>query len=380
MIIVAFLLLAGAACSGVQAGEPRQLPSGSVRAPLARLASFPHRIWAACDFEGTSPDYGWFGRVESNNLPRYPGNRSALAAARGPYHDFSAVMTGINPVPGPRMGKENGLYLRYFLEGGPEATVQHFSLTREDNWHINVSGLTTSRWAEATFNFTRDARRNDGSAEPFREGERMDDFKMFAGKPAEAGRYRLLIDDVIFFANDPGLPPEPEAFPNRVIFLAAFDTGPRDKYWPGDLEIAETPPPGSYWRAAQSVPIKNGQGQTISLPLSPPRPVGERTRLRFRYHLEGADAMTVQIFDATVQDNRHIRLDRLKQGAWTTLYLDFAADAKRNDGTGDSTFKAGNLVDDIFFFVTGPGSERSRLFIDEVVLYDGAIGSAVPRR
>ena len=30
-----------------------------------------------------------------------------------------------------------------------------------------------------------------------------------------------------------------EPFPNRVIFLAAFDTGPKEKYWPGEFEIAE---------------------------------------------------------------------------------------------------------------------------------------------
>jgi hypothetical protein len=37
------------------------------------------------------------------------------------------------------------------------------------------------------------------------------------------------------------LPPEKEPFPNRVIFLAAFDTGPKEKYWPGDFEIVEQP-------------------------------------------------------------------------------------------------------------------------------------------
>jgi hypothetical protein len=39
-----------------------------------------------------------------------------------------------------------------------------------------------------------------------------------------------------------------------------------------------------------------------------------------------------------------------------------------------------DLGHDAADFVTGPGSERARLFIDEVVLYDGAIGSAVPRK
>ena len=282
-------------------------------------------------------------------------------------------MTGINPVPGPRMGQENWLYARYFLEGGPAATFQHFSLTTEDNWHINVSGLATGQWSEVALNFTRNARRNDSSQKPFGDGERMDDFKLFAGRPEDAARWDAFIDDVIFFANDPALPPEPEPFPNRVILLAAFDTGPKEKYWPGDFEIVERPPAGAYWRAARSVPRKDGQGQFIRLQIEPPRPVGQNTSLRFRYHLSGANAMTVQIFDATVQDNRHIRLGSLKENEWTTLYVDFSKDSRRNDGTSPSPFPAGHLVDDLFFFV-GNARERVVLFLDEVVLYDAAPG------
>ena len=343
---------------------------GVASATTKRPDSFPHRIWAACDFEWQSADYGWFGAGETKAIADYPGNRTALRAVAVAEQNVSAIMAGINPVPGPRMGKENGLFLRYFIKGGPQATFQHFSLTREDNWHIVVDGLTTNRWAELALNFTRDAKRNDGSAEPFGDGERMDDFKMFAGKPSEAAGYELLIDDVIFFANDPALPPEPEPFPNRVILLAAFDTGPKEKYWPGDFTIEEAPPAGAFWRAARAVSRKGDGMPMVVLPIAPPRPVGAQTKLRFRYHLTGASAMTVQIFDATAQDNRHIRLNDPKQGDWTTLYLDFTRDARRNDGTPDSPFTAGNLVDDLFFFVEGADAKTAALFIDEVVLFD----------
>src|SRR5688572_3461965 len=93
----------------------------------AAPTNFPHRIWAACDFEERTPDYAWFGPAETNNIPKYPGNRTALGVSERPYKNFSAVMTGINPVPGPRMGKENWLFARYYLKGGTEATFQHFS-------------------------------------------------------------------------------------------------------------------------------------------------------------------------------------------------------------------------------------------------------------
>jgi hypothetical protein len=357
---------------GTPKATTAETPRGIARAEVKRPASFPHRIWAACDFEGQTPDYAWFGRAQTNNIPRYPGNRTALGVSERPYKNVSAVMTGINPVPGPRMGRENGLFLRYFLKGGPRATFQHFSLTREDNWHITVEGLTQNRWDEITLNFSRDARRNDGSTEPFGEGERMDDFKLFAGQPREASNYELFIDDVIFFANDPALPAESEPFPRRVILLAAFDTGPKEKYWPGDFELAETLPVGAFWRAAKSVPRKNGAGPFIRIAITPPRPVGARTKLRFRYHLAGASAMTVQVFDATVQDNRQVRLSGLKQGKWTTAYLDFSRDSRRNDGTANSVFAAGNLVDDLFFFVEGDGARTATLFVDEVVLFDAA--------
>ena len=62
-----------------------------------------------------------------------------------------------------------------------------------------------------------------------------------------------------------------------MIFLAAFDTGPKEKYWPGEFEIVEdrSAPPESYWREARAIPRKDGKGKLISLQIAPPRPVGE---------------------------------------------------------------------------------------------------------
>ncbi len=355
-----------------QTAEPLPQARGLAAAVHGRPAHFPHRIWAACDFEGQTPDYGWFGPAVVDDIPRYPGNRTALGVGERPYGNFSAIMTGINPVPGPRIGKHNKLYLRYRLEGTNEAVFQHFSLTSEDNQHVRVRGLRQGQWAETVIDFTGQAVRNDGSPQVFQEGERMDDFKIFAGDPGQEQTYDLLIDDVIFFAEDPAAEPEPEPFPNRIIFLAAFDTGPQERYWPGEFALGEEDlPAGSSWRVAQAVPREAGApGKWIRLQISPPRPVGERTRLRFRYHLRGAHAMTVQIFDCTVQDNRHVRLDGLIEDAWTTAYVDFTRDSRRNDGS-DGPFSAGNTVDDLFFFVEPASSEREAvLLIDEVVLYD----------
>jgi len=218
-------------------------------------------------------------------------------------------------------------------------------------------------------NFSRDGQRNDGSpGVPFQNGERMDDLKIFAGRPEENKRYELLIDDVIFFANDPDLPPEPEPFPKRVLLLAAFDTGPKEKYWPGDFELSESGlPPDSYWRVARAVQRKERKTKWIRLGIEPMVSVGARTKLRFRYYLGGASQFTVQ-------DNRHVRVNGLRQNAWTTLYLDFSRDARRNDGTRDS-FTAGNRVDDLFIFVEPENGKELTLLVDEVVLYDAGEGT-----
>src|SRR5262245_30087757 len=69
---------------------------GTAIATETRPAHFPHRIWAACDFEAQTPDYAWFGPTETKNIPKYPANATALGVKEKPYLNFSALMTGIN--------------------------------------------------------------------------------------------------------------------------------------------------------------------------------------------------------------------------------------------------------------------------------------------
>ncbi|MCH8045168.1 MAG: VCBS repeat-containing protein [Planctomycetes bacterium] len=264
LVVLAVCLTANLPFAAAQPNRQR----GSAEANVTRPKSFPHRIWAACDFEAQTPDYAWFGPAQTGDVPKYAANKTALGVAARPY-------------------------------------------------------------------------------------------KKFVGKPNDGKKYDLLIDDVIFFANDPKLPPEPEPFPNRVIFLAAFDTGTnpkaRKKYWPGAFDIiTKEAPEDSYWGVARAVARKDRKGKWIRLQISPTRQVGAHTKLRFRYHLTGASRMTVQIFDLTDKDNRHIVLRGCKQNQWTTRYLDFTKDAKRNDG-GKTPFAAGHVVDDIFFYVKPDG-------------------------
>lgn len=369
--IILFLFSGAAAAQEKPPAEERR-NSGVAQARHERPARFPRRIWAACDFEAQTIDYGWFGPVEKSNVPQYAGNVTALGVGERPYQNVSALMTGVNPVPGPRMGSANKLCVRYFLRGATEATFQHFSLSSEDNQHVRVTGLRQEEWSDLTIDFSADAARNDGSPGAFGDGERMDDLKVFVGKPNDGREYELILDDVIFFTDDESdAQPSTEPFPNRVIYLAAFDTGPQEKYWPGDFELAEREvPAGAWWKAARAVPRAAGEnGKWIRLQIDPPRPVGEHTKLRFRYHLHGAAELTAQIFDATDQDNRHVVLRNLTQDAWSTATVDFTRNGRRNDG-GQTAFAAGHMVDDLFFFVPAPAEGSVELYVDEVVLYD----------
>jgi len=203
--------------------QPVKKGRGFATAKVERPAHFPHRIWAFSGFESRPDNFGWFGAAETKNILKYPGN---TAARRGtPQKKWSALKTGMNPVPGPRMGKLNKLYIRYYLKGTDTVRFQHYSLSSGDNCNILVSGLEQGRWAETVLNFTRDSRRNDGSPGAFKEGERMDDLQVYVGKPADGKQYEIIIDDAILFAEAPGAPPADEPFPSPVVFLAAAGRG-----------------------------------------------------------------------------------------------------------------------------------------------------------
>jgi hypothetical protein len=366
-----------AACAAGQAadkpaGEPPAKRRGFAVATETRPARFPHRIWAACDYEARTVSFGWFGIHERKDLAPYPGNTGARRAE--PFRKYPMKYVGCNPVPGPRMGAVNKMYCRYRLWGTDKAQFQHYSLSVSDNCNIRVSGLTQDKWSEVTLNFTRDSRRNDGSPGAFKKGERMDDLKVFVRDPKSGADYGMVLDDVIFFAEDPKLPPEPEPFPNRVIFLAAFDTGTfnkasTEKFFPGEFEVADKPPAGAYWVAAKAVHKAGTKSDHVLLQMKPVFKtnfhVGAETKLRFRYWLKEACPMMVILHDKTAGCGRVIDLSGLEAGKWVTRYVNFSKDARALKPKA-GPLAAGNQIDSLAFEVPA-GFE---LYVDEIVLYD----------
>ena len=337
-----------------------------LQATPGRPSAFPHRIWAACDFELSRNDVMWLGAYETADIPSYPGNRTAAGARPVPGGEMRFL--GIKPSYYPRMGRANSIYFEYFLKGTGSISLQLFNQDKNLCHQARLTGLAEGEWSEATVDLSRVPSGPNGRIV---EGERMDDLIMFVEPAQKGGTCELMVDDIICFSdNGKEETPSGEPFPRRVICLWSFDVV--DNYHPWTHRnywvLRKGEMPENDWGVAQALPQENKTGKRIRLIIDPPQQVGSTTKLRFRYFLKGTSSFQVQIFDLTDRDNRHIVIEGVEQGIWQWANLDFTKNGIKNDGN-QTPFKVGNLVDDIFFFPLGAG-EDAELLIDEVVLYD----------
>ena len=98
----------------------------------------------------------------------------------------------------------------------------------------------------------------------------------------------------------------------------------------------------------------------------PGPPMGKRTRLGFRYRLDGTDTLRVQIYSLSRNYHRHLILRNLPQRKWQSATVDMT-DARRPDGNG-GPLAEDERIDDIQFYVV----PDAKLMIDDIVLYDAA--------
>jgi hypothetical protein len=96
----------------------------------------------------------------------------------------------------------------------------------------------------------------------------------------------------------------------------------------------------------------------------PGPPMGERTRLSFRYRLSGSDTLRVQIYSLTNGYHRHLSLTGLKQEEWQDATVDMTQ-ARRPDGSG-GPLAADERIDDIQFYI----NREADLWIDDIVLFE----------
>lgn len=278
---------------------------------------FPHLVHVVEDYETDIERRWWLaGKLETKDLP--PGSRRACRGMLtndfddrmgDPTAMYRAVI--FNPVPGPPMGKQTRLRFRCRLDGTDRLRVQIYSLTNGYHRHLLLTGLPTGRWQELTVDLTQ-ARRPDGSGGPLAENERIDDIQFYTDASAE-----MLIDDIVLY--DAAPPDEPRPFPKGFVFTGWFDTGRQGKEWPGDFELAAKASPHS-WRAAKAVLDRASGTPWIHLHLRGERPLPATARLRFRYHLVGANAIGLEF--TAPKSQATARADTLRTGAWAECVLD----------------------------------------------------------
>jgi hypothetical protein len=317
--------------------------------PVERGA-FPNRVHAIEDFETDIESRWWLsGKLETANVP--PGSKRACRGVlTNDFDDLQgdpkAVYTAVifNPVPGPPMGKNTRLSFRVWLKGTDRLRVQIYTLSNGYHRCQTLTGLAQEKWLPLTVDMTK-CRRVDGTGGPLSENERIDDIQFYTDPGVE-----LLIDDIVLY--DEAAPGEKRPFPERPLFCGWFDTGKYGQEWPGVFEIVPHKPPLT-WKAARSVEGGPDARPWILLELRGMRPIGKTARVRFRYHLEGADTMQVAIVNAGKRTLTSLVKD-LKKGEWSETTVEF--------DKVPAKFTEANEI----HFVLPKGA---RLMIDDVLLY-----------
>jgi purine nucleosidase len=348
--------LVGQLASG-EAGERIPLkPTNPSR--LVTQGKMPLRVHVVEDYETDIERRWWLaGQLETDNVP--PGSTRACrgvltndfdARMGDPVGRYTAVI--FNPVPGPPMGPKTRLSFRYFLRGTDRLRVQIYTLSKGYHRHLTLTSLPRGSWQSGTVDMTR-ARRPDGSGGPLSADERIDDIQFYT----DAGN-ELLIDDIVLY--DAAAEGEKRPFP-RPIFTGWFDTGRQGKEWPGDFAIVAHQPPRT-WKAARSVPHPKSGTPWLRLSLRGPRPLGDGTHLRFRYHLTGASTLEVRLVNRTAKGEHVVRLKDLKQGEWQEASVNFT-DTPTASGRKP---RVGDVVDEIRFHLP----RDAELLVDDVLLFE----------
>ncbi len=186
---------------------------------------------------------------------------------------------------------------------------------------------------------------------------------------------------------------EPGGHPVRVHVVEDFETEAEKRWWlrgvPESRDLAtsrsSTVPNRRAMRASESRDFDRLMGdrsqtyRAVVFNPVPGPPMGERTRLGFRYRLDGTDEIRVQIFSLTRGYHRYLTLQGLEEGAWQDAYVDMT-DARRPDGGGGPLAKD-ERIDDIQFYIRPSAS----LLVDDIVLFEAEATAAVrksafPRR
>ena len=347
--------------SRIVANGPTVLPQPPGNPSVViRPNGLPQRVHVFEDYETDIESRWWLaGRLETNEVPA--GSRRACRAVLT--QDFDARMGDtktmykavvFNPVPGPPMGARTRLRFRYKLQGTDTIRVQLFSLSRGFHRYLSLAELPQGTWSEATVDMTA-MRRPDGTGGPLAADERIDDIQFYIDPRAD-----LWIDDIVLY--EAAATPPNEPFPARFLFTGWFDTGKQGQEWPGDFEIVLHDRPRT-WDMARSVLHAKTKMPWMRIQLRGQRRLGESTRLRFQYRLDGPGRLHVVLVNSETNQRYEAVTADLQANMWSDASLDFpvpeAADEDRfvNEIQLTSTSEAEFAIDDLLLYV--PGEEPS---------------------
>jgi inosine-uridine nucleoside N-ribohydrolase len=308
--------------------------------------AFPARVHTFEDYETDIEKRWWMcGKLETKDVP-VPGSRAQRAVLTQDFDDrqgdtatmYRAVI--FNPVPGPPMGPNTRLRFKYKLTGTDTIRVQLYSLSKGYHRYLSVSGLEQGKWLDGCVDMTR-MLRPDGTGGALAKGERIDDIQFYVDPRAE-----LLIDDVVLY--DAAAEGEKRPFPKHVIFTGWFDTGSKQREWPGVFEIVNYEKSAT-GKAAKSVTDKDGRPRLV-IGLRGERLVPQGPELNFRYKFQGEGEVTVVLTGT----GKAAPLTKFKPkvGEWAEVTLKF-------DRGHDPE------VEGIEFILP----DKSELLIDDVLLY-----------
>jgi inosine-uridine nucleoside N-ribohydrolase len=164
------------------------------------------------------------------------------------------------------------------------------------------------------------------------------------------------------------------AFPVRVHAFEDYETDIERRWWmSGLVQPGEKGTGHRICRDMLTQDFDDRQGDLKTMyravifnPVPGP-PMGPRTRLSFRYKLQGTSTLRVQLYSLTNGYHRYLSLHGLEQGKWLDGCVDMT-DMRKPDGTGGPLTKD-ERIDDIQFYVPA----NAHVWIDEMTLYEAAV-------
>lgn len=164
-------------------------------------------------------------------------------------------------------------------------------------------------------------------------------------------------------------------FPAKVHAFEDYDTDIEKRWWMcGKLETKDVSADGHRCcRAVLTQDFDDRQGDMKTMyravifnPVPGP-PMGQNTRLSFRYKLHGTDTLRVQLYSLTKGYHRYLSVGDLTEDKWTAATVDMTQ-MRRPDGSG-GPLSEDERIDDIQFYI----DPRAELLIDDIVLYDEGV-------